>query len=226
MSLNLQQIRDYVRGHLDIDTEDLPDVVLDIFIQEGSNRIDRAEKRWPFRAARWTYSTVAATDEVPFTSIGTGVREIKAIKGPRWNLTWVGTDLADWAWPENTTQSSEPTHFYVEDGTLYLFPVPDGAYTLQVRGYATQTDWIAAGAGAEPDFPSELHNTVALWALAKAYAQQDDPEMAQLYERQFADELNLYRRMLNDTPAPQPLVLNGGFGVQRPGGRLRYDWEF
>ena len=63
-----------------------------------------------------------------------------------------------------------------------------------------------------------------MWALARAYEQQDDPEMASIFERKFADEINLFRRRINDTPPAQPLVLNGR---STPGDplRLRFDWE-
>lgn len=222
--MNLQEIRDFVRQHIDIEEDDLPDAVLDVFIREGSKRIERAEKRWAFYAQRWEYTTESGTDEIPFTSIAADLKEIQAIKGPRWRLQYLGQDLADEVWPENVTSSSEPTHFSIERDTLCLWPTPNDAYVLQIRGYRTPEDWVAAGAGAEPDLPDDLHNTVATWALARAYAQQDDPEMASIYERQFADELNEFRRNINSMPAAQPIVLNGRSGPTSPG-RLRFDWE-
>lgn len=225
MALTLDQIRAFVRGHMDIEEDDLPNDVLDVFIREGSKRIERAEKRWPFYAKRWEYTTASGTAEIPFSTIGADLREISAIKGPQWRLTHIGQDLADEVWPESTTQTGEPTHFSIENETLYLWPEPGDTYVLIVRGYRTATDWVADGAGAEPDLPDELHNTVATWALARAYGQQDDPEMASLYERQFSDELTLYRNRLHDSPAPQPIVLNHG-SRRSTAGRLRYDWEF
>lgn len=221
--MNLQQIRDFVRLHLDIEIEDLPDAVLDVFIAEGVNRIATAEKRWPFFKQRWDLETADDQDAYDLTTLSPTFKEISGIKGPRWTLTWIGEDDAAVYWPENVTSSSEPTHFSIENDTLYLHPTPNDSYALIVRGYRKPT--AMAAAGDEPDLPEEFHNTVALWALAKAYSHQDDPEMGQLYERQFADELGLFRRRFVDTPAPQPLVLNSG---TRPGGfgsRLRYDWE-
>lgn len=209
MVLNLQQIRDFVRGHMDIEEEDLPDPVLDVFVAEGFGRIVRAEKRWPFYATRWAYVTVAGTDEIPFTDIGTNISEIQSIKGPSSRLHYIGMDVADEVWPENVVQSSEPSHWSVENETLYLWPTPGSAYSLILRGYRKPTDWMAGGAGAVPDVPDELHNTVAVWALSRAYEQQDDPEMASIFERKFADELNLFRRRIHDTPAAQPLVVSG-----------------
>lgn len=222
--MNLQQIRDFVRGHMDIEAEDLPDAVLDVMIREGSKRVERAENRWPFYAKRWTYDTAAGVDEIDFSLIGSDVDTIQSVKGPRWNLTYVGLDYADARWPENVLSESEPTHWSADYRTIYLWPTPNQAYTLTLRGYRKPIDWVANGAGAEPDLPNDLHNTVAMWALARAYEQQDDPEMASIFERKFADEINLFRRRINDAPPAQPLVLNGR---STPGDplRLRFDWE-
>lgn len=222
--MNLQQIRDFVRGHMDIEAEDLPDAVLDVMIREGSKRVERAENRWPFYAKRWTYETVDGTDEIDFSEVASDIESIQSIKGPRWVLQFVGQDYAAGRWPDNVTSEGEPTHWGVEYETLYLWPTPDDAYSLTIRGYRTPTDWVANGAGAEPDLPNDLHNTVAMWALARAYEQQDDPEMASIFERKFADEINLFRRRINDTPPAQPLVLNGR---STPGDplRMRFDWE-
>lgn len=225
MALNLQQIRDFVRAHMDIEVEDLVDDVLDVFIAEGSQRIARAEKRWPFYATRWTYVTVADTDEVDFADISADIDQIQSIKGPQWRLQYIGIDVADDVWPENVTESSEPTHWSVENEVLYLYPTPSDAYSLRIRGYRKQSDWMAEGAGAEPDLPEELHNTVAVWALSRAYEQQDDPEMASIFERKFADELNLFRRRIHDAPPAQPVVLNGRSRPVDPL-RMRFDWEF
>lgn len=43
MAMTLQQMRDYIRLHLDLDEDDLPNTLIDIFIREGSKRVERAE---------------------------------------------------------------------------------------------------------------------------------------------------------------------------------------
>lgn len=225
MSLNLQQIRDFVRGHLDIEVEDLPDVVLDVFIREGSKRIERAEERWPFYETTYDLPTVAGTRDYPFSTINPQLDSIHGIRGQQWELKYIGVDYGDKRWPRNITQTAEPSHFAVWGQTLRLYPDPDNVYTLIVRAYRKATDWVSLGAGQTPDLPDELHNTVATWALSKAYNQQEDLEMGAMYERQFADELNEFRRRLNNTPQPQPLVLNSSRAFPLLPVRMRYDWE-
>lgn len=227
MALNLQQIRDYVRVHLDIEIEDLPDTVLDIFIREGSKRIERAEDRWPFYEKVFPLTTVAAQRDYVFaTDIAEDLESVHGIRGEQWEMRNLGVDQGDMRWPRNISQTGEPSHFAVWNKTLRLYPDPDGAYDLLIRGYRKPLDWVTTGAGESPDLPDELHNTVALWALSRAYNQQEDPELGAVYERMFSDELNEFRRRIAaEETRPQPLVLNSRVRVPLLPYRMRYDWE-
>lgn len=210
---------------MDLDIEDLPDVVLDVFIREGSKRIERAEARWPFYEKTYTLNTIASQNDYTISDIGDGdLIEIAAISGPRWVLNQLGRDEGDYDYPLNVDSTSEPAFYSVWGGVLRLYPLPNAEYALTIRGYRSAVDWVTLGSGQEPDLPDELHNTIAQWALARAYAQQDDPEMASFYERQFADEVRLFQRRLNSSPRTQPIVLNGHYRAARLW-RPRYDWQ-
>lgn len=227
MALTLQQIRDYVRTHIDIEVEDIPDTLMDVFIREGSKRIERAEDRWPFFEKVFPLTTVAAQRDYLFvTDIAADLQSIHSIRGEQWELKNLGVDQGDRRWPRNIQQTAEPSHYAVWNKTLRLYPDPNDAYDLLIRGYRTPTDWVTAGAGSTPDLPDELHNTVALWALSRAYNQQEDPELGAVYERMFSDELNEYRRRIAaDDARPQPIVLNSRPSVPLLPYRMHYDWE-
>lgn len=229
MALNLQQIRDYIRSAMDLEIEDLPDTLIDIWVRDGSKRVERAEARWPFFETVLSYNIeVNPFVLYPLSGISTNLDQISSIvvtsHGP---LKWVGVDAMNALEEASPTATGRPVYWTRFGDFLQFHPMVDTTYPATVRGYRRANDWIADGSGAVPDLPDELHNTVATWALSKAYAQQEDPEMAAVYERQFADELNEFRRRLVVMPPSQPLVLNGGFlkndsnMIYRP----RYDWE-
>lgn len=226
MAKTLQSIRDAVRLHLDLDTDDMPDIMLDDFIREGSKRIERAEERWPFYEADFILTTTPGIGSYPISGIATNIDRIHAIIGLRWTLKYLGVDTADVRWPQNITEQGEPSHYSVWLGVVRLKPVPDAAYNLVVHGYRKPIDWVAQGAGGVPDMPDELHNTVQMWALARAYNQQDDPEMGAIYERMFADELNEFRRRLNGAPLPQPIIANSTRRTDLLPTHLQYDWGY
>lgn len=230
MALSLDQIRTYVRTHLDIEVEDLPDAVLDTFIREGSKRIERAEARWPFYEAYFTWSpAVTATGLYLKSDISPTLDQVAAIvNGIHGPLQWIGPDAMMVLQQSSPQATGRPRFYSAWADNLQFHPNLDVVYTFTVRGYRRSEDWVAAGAGAVPDLPDELHNTVAMWALARAYAQQEDPELASVYERMFSDELNEFRRRLVITPHEQPLVLNGGALGNTPHtilARPRFDWE-
>ncbi len=233
MALTLQEMRDFIRTHLDLEVEDLPDTLIDRWLREGSKRIERAEVRWPYFEKFYTW-VVAFNPFLlfPKTTIGADIDQIASITHSTLafpNLIWVGPE----AWQELTASrpsaTGRPIYFSEWQGSILLYPNPDTSYTLRVFGFRKAIDWVAAGAGATPDLPDELHNTVMTWGLAKAYAQQEDPEMASFFERQFLDEVKEMTRRLVITPLHQPLVLNSGH-VRRnpmlaPQSGLRFDWE-
>lgn len=230
MALTLQQIRDYVRLHLDLEIEDLPDQVLDFFIREGTRRIERAEPRWPFYEQSYQLTQLTGVESILKSTVGADLDQITAIvhNDPLKHvpLVWVGFDAFQELRSQRAAQG-RPRFFAEQAGLLFFFPTPDIDYDFTVFGYRKPLDWVADGAGGVPDMPDELHNTIAVWAVSKAYAQQEDPELASLYERQFADELNEFRRRLVITPHNQPLVLNGGAAPDptRNLVRPRFDWE-
>jgi hypothetical protein len=220
--MNLQEIRDYVRNHLDLELEDLPDPVVDVFIREGSRKVEYSEQRWPFYEDIVTWSTIAGGASTPFADISPTLRRISAIvHADNRALQWISTEAA--ADRFNAEQTGRPTHYGEWGENLLLFPTPDEALAVTIYGYRKQTDWTAGGAGAEPDLPEELHNTVALWALHRAYAQQEDPEMAGLYRNIFDQELNEFGRRMTEMPLTRPLVMNRT--RRRPRSRPRFDWE-
>lgn len=224
MALNLQQIRDYVRAHLTLVDVDLPDELMDIYIREGSQRVEQAETRWPFYEAVATLETVAGSAAYSIiTSLPDDFDQVVAITSSSGDLAWVSPENMSTRTSVGGGTSDVPSHYTTWGGQLTLWPTPSGAVDLTVRYYRKPRDWIADGTGGEPDMPSQLHNAVAVWALAAAYAQQEDPDMAQFYERRFEQELDVFRRRINEAPHAQPMVLGGNY-VGRTFPWMTYDW--
>lgn len=231
MALTLQEIRDYVRESLDIEQDDLPDSLLDAYIREGSKRIERAEARWPFYEATYGVTLPSGETSVAKSTVGADLDQIVNIvhdNGSYPSLEWIGFDVYQELLKQQPDTTSRPMYYAEWGDTLHFFPEADTSYAVTVYGYRKAADWVSQGTGATPDLPDELHNTVAMWALQRAYSQQEDPELSALYERQFSDELNEFRRRLVLTPQKQPMVLNRGPLRSRDAllNRLRYDWEF
>ena len=220
--MDLQEIRNLVRSHLDLEEEDLPNPLLDAFAREASHRIEQAERYWPFYQQVFTYAIPAAEASTALTTIDANLTEIAAaVREDGSSLRFVGAhEFERRRLPE---QSGTVTFFTQWGDTVFWGPVPADATNVSIRGYRRAEDWVAS-AGGVPDMPVELHNTIFLWCLAKAYFQQEDEVLGAAYERQFNDELNLYRRRFTQMTSTQPFVLGGNTrsALLRP---PVYDWQ-
>jgi len=229
VAYTLQNIRDHVRSVLDLDETDLADTVIDVFAREGSNRIEQSAARWPLYEVDYTFTTVAGQSDYPLSSIDVGdLRTPVRLRSPNHELSWIGSDVGDMGWPRNIVTSSDPYYWRSWGDVIRLYPTPNSDYIIQVRGYRRARDWVAEGAGGEPDLPDELQNLVTVWTLARAYAQQEDVELASFYMTNFASELDVLQHRFDGAPLAQPMVLNGGAPNRYQGQALlpgRYDWE-
>lgn len=221
MALTRQQLRQYVREYFDLDITELPDSLVDIFLNDGFNRIVRASWRWPFLEFTDTVTTEAGTGEY---TIPSSIHEVEGIQGPDFNLQWVSPQTAEQTWWSANETQSKPYKVSFWGGKLRLWPKPDSAYTITIRGYKKPT-W-AADAGAIPTpLPDDFHELIGTWAVSRAAAQQDDPSGAQLHAASFQDGIQELKRYYNNTPGPGPIVLNSQRMSTELPSRLRYPWE-
>lgn len=234
--MQISEMRTYVRNVVDIDSSDISDDTLNRFLGEGYDLIVYSEKRWPFYENESTFATVDGTKDYTLATVGAsvtnGLREIAALRTDDHVLEYVGRDVSDVTHPLNQNTTGEPWWWSFWADSVRLYPTPDAATTVYTRGYKNPT---AFGAGSsdstEPsDLPAPFHIVVATYGVARAYEQQEDPDMANQYFAIFTRELDNLKARYADMPAPQPVVLNSqtksrwqSTAVLPP--RLSYSWE-
>lgn len=215
MAYTLEQLRNYVRQHLDL---------LDVWARDASIKISRTRKRWPFFETSWSLVTANGVRDYSLSSISSNVEEITSIVRNDRRLMYLGRDEAEAAYLPYQQSGGYVTYWNVWGDTLRLYPTPSGVDLLDVRGYRKLNDWVADGAGAVPDFPEDFHDAVRLYLLAQAYLQQEDPEMYQQFITSFTAEMDLLKKQYGDAPGAYPLVLGGGPRVRQPN-RLHYPFD-
>ena len=228
-AMSLADIRQFVREHLDSDDVELPNSLIDRFIYNASEKIEKYSRTWSFRAVEYQFTTLPDKRTYDLdTEIGlvdpAPLQDVVAIQGPSFELKPADHRHMRMRFAPNHDSSANPEWFSVWGRTLYLWPKPSGAVTYTVMGYRRGTDWIAANSA--PDFPEELHELIAWWALNRAYVYLDDPELGSFYRDEFERELRIRARDFYTAPDAEPLIFNGG---TEGGGllpfRARYDWE-
>lgn len=223
MALDLSTIRSRVRLLLDVDEQELSSDLIDQWCREATHRIYAAVARWPFFAKTWTFTTTAGDHDYALSAVSSDVSDVTHVRGDNRELREVSVEDADYYWQRNYTPGGDPTHYVLREQQLWLYPTPGRAESIMVRGFRKVTDWVAAGAGAEPDFPEQFHNTVYLWVVSRAYAAQEDESFSMHYFDLFQNELDQLTAREAGRPAQQPLVLGGGKGLY---GGLTYALRF
>lgn len=228
MAYTLNQLRIYVRQHLDLDESEVPDDLLDVWARDATIKISKTRKRWPFLETSWTLNTVAGQRDYDITSLALfnpAVDEIVSVVRNDRRLIFMGRDEAEEAYlPFQSNSNGFVSYYNVWGDMLRLYPTPSSVDVLDIRGYRKVDDWVADGAGAVPDFPEDFHDAIRLYLLGMAYMQQEDPEMASQFIAAFTSEMDLLKKQYGDAPGAYPLVLGGGPRVRRPG-RLHYPFD-
>ena len=224
MAYTLDQLRIYVRQHVDLDESEIPNALLDVWARDASIKIARTRKRWPFFETSWVLTTAVGDRDYGLSELTPTPDEIVSIVRDDRRLAFMGRDEAEAAYLPYQTSTGFVTYYNVWNDTLRLYPTPHMVDTLYLRGYRKVNDWVADGAGAVPDFPDDFHDAIRLYLLGMAYLQQEDPEMGQQFIGAFNAEMDVLKKQYGDATGAYPLVLGGGPRVRQPG-RLHYPFD-
>lgn len=207
MAMSSADITAFVRDHLDVDASDLPDSVLDVFKREGFNRIIRSQIRWPFMERTWTKSTTIGTQSYALGGAGLELLDdITSIEDELRPILRLDHAEAKRMFPSGAATTGRPLYWSEWYRTIYLWPIPDAVYTYAIEGVTQSTDWVANNT-APTDLPEDFHELIAFWVLHRGYLQQDDPETAAFYARQFGEGLDVITRRWIHEPTDRPILL-------------------
>lgn len=213
----LSELQDHVRGVVDVDSTDLPDAIINVWLQDAYNRQIAMEQHWPFFEVITSLTTVADQRAYAISGITGDLTKVAGVwdtgsMGLGFQLRLVRHDEAQARFLGTLNTPSQPLFYSKRAGQIHLWPTPDAAYVYTVFGYRNPTDWIIGGAGSEPDSDERLHLPMADWALARYYQQQEDGEMSNLYEGAFKDGTMLAHDAIMAVDEEWPLVMSRGWG--------------
>lgn len=195
-------MRDLVRAQLDLDDTDLPDVLLDAFLQEGYDRVIGLEGRWPFFEQDWTI----ITDDTGRAPLPMGVRSIEMMRTDENYLSYINVRWGAATFGPAPT-SGTPAGWLISNRTLALLPPPNVPTTVYAHGFRAGSDWIGQGAGGECDCDRRLHIPICWYACSLGYAQQEDEVLEQTYNNRFNESARLARDAIMRTWTGSPKQL-------------------
>lgn len=212
--MNLQQLREYVRTQLDIDEEELPNSLADAYLNEAFLRTISQESRWPFYETRWDVAKIDGDPGIvlPAECDPPGIEAlIDATSGAR--LIQIANELAEDRFYGEGAASNNPSHYSILGRVLYLWPTfatGAAARNYHLRGHRYPRDWVADGASGVPDCDIRLHQLLAHYAIALAYAQQEDEVLEDVYMKRWQASYLAAHAAICAPRHHRPLVFNGG----------------
>jgi hypothetical protein len=211
-------LRQTVRDITDLDAEDLPDSLLNLYLRDGYYRILDLEKRWPWLEKTFTFNTVAEQRAYTISAFTADpMAQIVSIvdnTNVGLRLDMVGYDMAETTYVGSYDTSGDPLFYAVWEGKIHLFPKPNNVRTLTVRGYREPVDWITSEGYV--DASANLHFPLAYYACSRVYQRLEDTVMAQEYKRSFDEGVSLARETIAKPTSHAHLRLNAGQTSGRP----------
>jgi hypothetical protein len=211
-------LRQTVRDITDLDSEDLPDSLLNLYIRDGYYRILDIEKRWTFLEKSFTFNTVAEQRAYPISAFTADpMSQIVSIvdnTGIGLRLDMVSHDEAENTYVGAYDTSGDPLFYSIWNGNIHLFPKPNNARTLTVRGYREPIDWVTNGGNV--DASANLHFALVYYACSRVYQRLEDVAMADVYKRSFDEGVMLAVKSVMTPNSHANLVLSAGRTTGRP----------
>jgi hypothetical protein len=212
------QLRDAVRQIVDLDTDDLPDSLLNLYIRDGYYRILDTEKRWAWLETSFNFTTtpnvrsylISGFTADPISQVVSIVDNI----GVGARLEMIGYDEGEGTYIGSYDVAGDPLFYAVWNDRIHLYPKPSTARTLQARGYREPRDWV--GANDTVDAHPSLHFPLVYYAVSRVYQQLEDAQMAAIYKQSFDEGVAMAASNITKPTSHGHLKMSSGPTKGRP----------
>lgn len=213
--MDVASLRAYVRNHLEVAEAELPNTLLDVYLQDGFERTMGFDNRWPRNETIWPVTKVVDESKValPADVLIPSIISVMADSMVH-RLTYMSHENAEDMFTQSgAIATGSPVYWSVWGREMSLWPSPDISlnFPLTVRGYR-QPVWSNA-ASVIPDLDERLHPAVAYYAMSLAYAAQEDEVLEGVYLTRWERDVRALMGAIMEAPRHRPLVLNGGPAV-------------
>lgn len=211
--MNRSDIRTQARAITELDTSDVSDTVLNLFIKEGYIKMLNLEHRWPW--LEYTADLVVNVNDVDYPGQFAVFKEITSVtdlSGNGTRLTRISHEMAEQMFIADTDVSSaNPWFWSVWNSILYIWPKLSGSLSVRLRGYRAHTAWYNDDT-TQVDAAAALHEPLVYYAVSQLYAMQEDVQMSQFWMSKYDEAVKIAQMDLMRGSAARPLQLSHGVG--------------
>ena len=215
----LSDLRTLVRTQTETTDSELPNETIDWYIRQAFERTIAAENTWPSYETSWPLTLPAGTATIPIpvdcnrASINSLVGvEVDTIRNFRLNMTDHETAEDYYLGSAASVATTYPFEYSIWAGNFWLWPIPNAEVdkTYVLRGHRYPTDWVSVGSDSPVDADVRLHLPLAHYAIALAYAQQEDEALEEVYMGRWQRDVEAARSAIMEPSRQQPMAFGGG----------------
>lgn len=212
--MNLTDLQNYVWAQTDTTSADLPGNTIESYINEAFARTIAAENRWPYYEQQWQLRIPAgsSTATLPVdVNIPAIMSLVAAVSGRK--IEQINQEEAEYRFGgEVSDGQAQAAYFSVWNNRIFFWPrrnVPvDTDFIL--RGYRKPLNTFDVTTG-QVDADPRLHQALAHYAVALAYAQQEDDVLESRYMERWQRDVEMARQAIMDPSGNRPLVMYGNW---------------
>jgi len=167
-----------------------------------------------FMQSSTTFNTVASTASYALSTIAADLQQLTSLRitspdnNERWLQPMTAEDFDRFIADPTSESEGSPEKYYLWNDTVYLYPVPDDAYTIAVRYIKTPT---TVESDDQPDIPEEYQEILTLGTLYRAMQINDNFDQALVIKNQFDTQVIDMIRRLRVQPTGSPRIMSTGF---------------
>lgn len=206
--MNLGQIRAAVRDQTMTLQEELANATIDNHVQQAFDRTIAMENLWPFYEKRWVLILPAGQFRIdaPADVNWPSVQSMRDDYGRRLSMI-DPTEAEDWFGSGLHGGPVNPSVFTVWGGDIELWPHPryEDDRTFTLRGHRLAANWLTGNEADVPDCDARLHGCFVNFAVALAYAQQEDMVLEDRYMLRWERDMQAARAAIMEPVRDRPM---------------------
>lgn len=217
-TMTAAELRNTVRQIVDLDSNDLPDSLLNLYIRDGYYRVLDVHNRWPFLETSFSFATTANVRAYLISGFTADpISQVVSIvdnNGVGNRLEMIGYDEAEATYVGPYDIAGDPLFYTVWNDRIHLYPKPSNSRVLTCRGYRQPVDWVASD-GTVDAHPS-LHFPLVYYAVSRVYQQLEDAQMSSIYKQSFDEGVALAASNVTKPTSHNPIIYAHGATTGRP----------
>jgi hypothetical protein len=221
--VDLTELQNYVWQQTDTTNSDLPANTIANYLDEAFLRTIAAENIWPYYESQWQLVCPAGQSSMPLADnvnipgimsliqVGAGLRVPQVDQNEaeqRW-LLWDDEAIAG-----DGVFGVGAYSIWARRINLWPPSLANGERTFALRGFRQPMQTFDPNTG-QVDADPRLHRALAHFAIALAYAQQEDDVLEGRYMDRWQKDVEMARKAIMDPARNRPIVMYGNWRQRR-----------